>query len=153
MKQFISSLAILAFLFFLFTCSEDNLITSSKDSIVLSYQQVPGCNGNISKLTKSSFDDSCFTYTFNDKLIIDFCVYGNCCPDSQRFVADYTIKSDTIFVEVSDTADNDCYCLCNYTVHIELSGLQKDEYLFYCNFPQDSSNYGNLKYREFVYRN
>jgi len=154
MKQFIFSLALLVFIFFLFTCSEDDTITNAENNISFSYKQVSGCNGNVNQLAKSSYTDSCFAYTFNDKLTVDFCVYGNCCPDSQRFVADYRINSDTIFVEVVDTAKSLCYCLCNYTVHIELSGLQNDKYLFYCNFPtKDSVHYGELYYREYVQRN
>ncbi len=145
---FVSSLLML-----ILACSEDNVTKSTESELSFSYKQITGCNESTNQLAKSSYQDSCFTYSFNDKLKIDFCVYGNCCPDSQRFVVDYSIESDTIFVEVADTAENLCYCICSYAIHIEITGLERNRYLFYCNFPsEDSAHYGNLYYREYVYK-
>ena len=38
--------------------------------------------------------DSCFTYQFADALIVDFCVTGNCCPDSNHFSFSHQIVDD-----------------------------------------------------------
>jgi hypothetical protein len=102
---------------------------------------------NVTETENTQITFSCFAYSFNDALKIDFCVVGNCCPDSQRFISDYNISSDTIFVSVADTAANLCYCICNYTIHVELLGLTKDKYLFVCDYPSD---YANLNYLERV---
>lgn len=138
----------LSILFLLFTCSDEAVTEITEGEIIFSAKQVGGCN-SARGLAKTSPFDSCFTYSFDETLKIDFCVFGNCCPDSQRFTTNYTLSADTIFVEVADTAAHLCRCICNYTIRVELSGLQKDSYLFYCNYPiQDST----LKYREFVHK-
>lgn len=132
---------LLSFLFgvlFLYSCAATEPIGNHNNS---SSYQIPGCNN--SSLPKTALNDSCFAYSFNDTLNIDFCVIGNCCPDSNRFVIDYEIKSDTIFVSVADTAANLCRCICSYTIHLRLDDLPKERYLFYCN-------YENFKYREYV---
>jgi len=130
MKKIFFFTIILAILFV--SCSENNLIDNKTDIEFKSYQ-IGGCN-NSASLEKIAFSDSCFDYTFNDTLKINFCVYGNCCPDSNRFSVEQIIKSDTIYVTVTDTAANLCKCICNYKIHFELTGLQKDQYVFYCNF-------------------
>ena len=84
-------------------------------------------------------------YNFKDTLIIEFCVGGNCCPDSFRFASEINIISDTIFVSVVDTADNLCYCDCLYKMHLEINGLSENEYLFYCDFESHTETF---KYRE-----
>lgn len=105
--------------------------------------QIPGCNNQNFGLSKAANNDSCFVYNFNDTLKIDFCVMGNCCPDSERFATTYEIKLDTIFVSVSDIAPDECDCICNYTIHLEFTDLQREKYLFYCD-------YENFEYREYV---
>lgn len=122
------------------SCSEDSLTKSSAQEIKFTSYQVAGCNHNY--LEKRTNNDSCFSYSFMDTLKIDFCVFGNCCPDSNRFITNYEINSDTLFITVSDTAANLCHCICNYTIHMEFSGLREDKYLFYCNY----DNF--LKYEE-----
>ena len=123
---------------YLFTsCSEKSITETGDADVVFSSHQISGCNN--SGLSKTTINDSCFAYSFNDTLKIDFCLPGNCCPDSQRFVSDYRINSDTIFVSVVDTAADLCYCICNYTIHAKLLGLTKDNYLFVCRY--DSLNY------------
>ena len=121
----------------LFSCTTEPVITNHSFT---SYQ-VPGCNRHT--LSKSTNPDSCFVYSFEDTLKIDFCVTGNCCPDSNRFTTNYKIKSDTIFVKVKDIEEHICRCMCNYTIHLEFNNLEKDKYIFYCD-------YDNLKYREYV---
>ena len=88
--------------------------------------QMGGCQaGNPSK---SSTTDSCFTYTFNEQLIIDFCVTGNCCPDTNRFEMNYTAEDGIIAISVADTAENLCRCICPYIIHAEFSDLPENEY-------------------------
>ncbi len=128
----------------LFSCSEKNA-TETESEITFSSHQISGCNN--SGLLKTTTTDSCFAYSFDDTLKVDFCLPGNCCPDSQRFVSDYKINSDTIFISVTDTAAQGCYCICNYTIHVELSGLTKDNYLFVCEYP---TRYDTLSYSESV---
>ena len=124
------------------SCSEDSPIKTTNEDIVFTANQIPGCNGSFT-LDKVSVSGSCFSYTFDDTLKIDFCVPGNCCPDSDRFVTNYDIKSDTLFVTVADTAENLCYCICNYVIHIEVTGLPNERYVFRCD-------YENLEYNEVV---
>ncbi len=135
MKNFLkisSFMFTLFILFYLFSCSTDNSTNPEDETITFSAYQVGGCNST--PLAKIAENDSCFSYSFNDTLKVDFCVTANCCPDSQRFVTDYNIKSDTIFVEVVDTAARLCRCICNYTVHLDLVGLSNNQYFFNCNY-------------------
>jgi len=129
-------------LIFFISCSDDSPTNIPSEEIKFVSYQVPGCNSSYS-LEKSSLEDSCFTYIFNDTLKVDFCVSGNCCPDHDRFVTNYDINSDTIFVTVVDIAPDLCHCICNYVIHIEIVGLPLNSYLFYCH-------YGDLVYNEIV---
>ena len=106
--------------------------------------QVPGCAGP--DLTKSSFPDSCFSYTFDTNLTVEFCVTANCCPDSNRFRLAYELRSDTIAVAVQDTAPDLCYCICPYTIHMELIDLSLDHYVFICDYD------GSILYTEDIWR-
>jgi hypothetical protein len=127
------------FLYFFFSsCSENSPTKTIDNTILFRANQIPGCNS-------ASIDSSCFSYTFNDTLKIDFCLPGNCCPDSNRFVTNYSIKSDTLFVTVVDTAANLCNCICTYINHIEITGLPNNSYLFYCV-------YQGLTYNEVLIR-
>ncbi len=145
MKIFSNYIITLSLILFIFSC--ETITQSPSEKLTFSSHQISSCNGS-NNLNKVLQYDSCFTYSFNnDKLKIDFCVYGNCCPDSQRFVTDYSIKSDTIFVEVADTAENLCRCICNYTIHIEFTGLPENKYLFFCNSPLTNSEFN---YREII---
>jgi hypothetical protein len=142
MKTF--KLLLFSFTFFLitlysFSCS-NTTEPENKDKNFISYQ-IPGCNHN-SALGKVSAIDSCFSYSFNDTLKVNFCVTGNCCPDSDRFTTEYKIKSDTIFVYVTDKAENNCDCMCNYTIHLELYNLEQNRYIFQCNY--DNFNYNEI---------
>lgn len=119
-------------LLFVFSCSKGDPTASLQSEINFTSHQIPGCNNNL--LSKVSAVDSCFTYIFRDKLEINFCVPGNCCPDSNRFVTNIKLSSDTLFISVSDTAENLCRCICNYTIHAEISGLSNKDFTFYCNY-------------------
>lgn len=149
MKRYTNFFFAFSLLLFILSCSDESVIEITEGEVFFTSMQVGGCNSTLG-LAKTSPFDSCFTYSFDETLKIDFCVFGNCCPDSQRFATNYTLSADTIFVEVIDTAVNGCKCICNYTIHVELSGLQKDSYLFYCNYPIADST--RLKYREFVHK-
>lgn len=142
-KPGIKLFLLFSFIFNLNSCSDDAPTTVAPEISFVSYQ-VPGCNPT-SSLKKDSLIDSCFQYSFTDTLEVEFCVPGNCCPDSDRFVTNYSIHSDTIFVTVTDTAAHLCHCICDYIIHLEISGLPNDEYLFYCDC-QD------LQYNEIVIR-
>ena len=132
MKTLTHKLLIAVQILFLISCSKSSL-TDNEEKVDFKSYQVAGCNNSVS-LEKIAFADSCFDYSFNDTLKIDFCVLGNCCPDSNRFAVDYNLHSDSISVSVVDTAANLCKCLCNYKIHLELTGLSKDKYLFSCNY-------------------
>ncbi len=134
---------------FVVSCSNSNPTKVQEKQLEFSAQQVPGCFSD-SSLAKVLSNDSCFDYTFRDTLKIDFCVSGNCCPDSQRFVSDVKVKSDTIFVSVTDTARNLCYCKCKYKIHLEINGLSENQYLFYCDYPGRYDFQDSLRYREIV---
>jgi hypothetical protein len=127
------------------SCSENSTIVSEETNIEFSSHQIPGCNHS-STLEKTAVFDSCLAYKFDDVLKLEFCVYGNCCPDSNRFVTNQKIKGDTIFVSVADTAEKLCKCICKYLIHLEVTGLNRDQYVFYCNY--DSL----LEYKEIIYR-
>ena len=42
-------------------------------------------------LNKINNDSLCFDYKFDKSLSINFCVKGNCCPDSNRFIFNYKL--------------------------------------------------------------
>lgn len=110
-------------------------------------RQVSGCNGSPGGLVAG---DSCFSYQFHDALILDFCVTGNCCPDSNRFSFTHTVSRDTILVVVRDTAANLCRCTCSYLLRAELRNLDRDEYLVLCASEDDTSRF--ILYSERVRR-
>ena len=98
-------------------------------------RQIPGCGGH--GLAKAAFGDSCFSYQFTQNAAVDFCVYANCCPDSNRFSLSYEIRNDTLAVVVVDTAAHMCRCLCNYAIHAEFMNLPADRYVFYCRYSEE----------------
>ena len=153
MKTFAKFYSFLLFLLLIFisSCSNGTQNKIQEEQIEFASNQIPGCLRD-SSLVKVSNIDSCFDYIFTDTLKIDFCVSGNCCPDSQRFLTEYKLKSDTLFVSVIDTAKNLCDCICNYKIHLEISGLSENQYLFYCNYRGIYNFQDSLKYRELVIR-
>ena len=131
-RIFSSFVLVISILFYVFSCTTDNPTNQENEIITFSAYQVGGCNST--PLAKIAVNDSCFSYSFNDTLKIDFCVTANCCPDSQRFLTDYYLKSDTIFVTVTDTSAELCDCICNYTIHLDLVGLSNTQYFFNCYY-------------------
>lgn len=135
--------AVISFIYFS-SCSEDTPTKPGDGKINFTAYQIAGCNSHY-PIEKATQGDTCFSYTFIDTLKVDFCVTGNCCPDSNRFVTSHNIIADTIFITVSDTAANLCQCDCNYIIHIEISGLPNNRYIFYCH-------YLDFEYNEVVIR-
>jgi hypothetical protein len=109
--------------------------------------QVPGCTGG---LGKAAAGDSCFSYRFENVLYVDFCAWGNCCPDSNRFAIESEVQHDTIFITVADTAAPLCRCMCIYVLHVELNDLPFPSYMFVCRRQDYSSRY--IIYAERVFR-
>lgn len=138
---------IIIFLFIIFvSCKESSVSSESKVKIY----QVPGCQHEIINILNKSIIDSCFNYTFFDKLEIDFCVKGNCCPDANRFLIRSNIFKDTITISVTDTAANLCKCICNYIIHGEFESLPFDSYFVKCI--QKESNDSKILYSQKVFR-
>lgn len=136
---------IITLLFIIFvSCEESSVIFDSKIKIY----QIPGCQPAISKFSNSLID-SCFNYTFFDKLKIDFCVSGNCCPDENRFLINYKIYKDTITITLTDTAANLCRCICNYIIHGEFESLPYDGYIIKCI--QKTTNESKILYNQKVF--
>ncbi len=130
------------------SCSVNDTAKSEENEIRLFAKQ-SHCNMILGKVSNS---DSIFTYSFNDTLNVDFGIWGNCCPDSNRFVTDCKLKSDTLFITVKDTAKDGCWCNCPYTIHLTILGLTKEEYLFYMTYPGQHNSADSLRYREIVKR-
>ncbi len=109
--------------------------------------QVPGCRGSAGKVPSA---DSCFSYRFDEILFVDLCARGNCCPDSNRFLIRTAVRQDTIVATVADTAAQSCRCMCEYSLHFELTDLPFPSYLFICMQGGDSGK--DTLYTERVYR-
>ncbi|UCD38293.1 MAG: hypothetical protein JSW54_02085 [Fidelibacterota bacterium] len=89
--------------------------------------QVNGCQSG--SLGKASVGDSLFSYEFEDDLLIDFRVSGNCCPETDRFELSHAIVSKSITITVADTAADLCLCTCPYTIHTEFYDMPEDMYV------------------------
>ena len=113
-----------------------------------SVRQINGCF-QMPSLAGFVYTDSCFTYQFGDTLAIEFCLTGNCCPDSDRFSLVYEMKSDTIIMAATDTAQHLCRCICNYRIRAVFANLPLNSYVFVCTRSDDS---GKVYYAETVSR-
>lgn len=143
MKHLKEVLVILLVAFSLISCSDTAPTKSNDNGIQFIAYQKTGCTSHIDFGKSTVFTDSCFIYSFIDTLSIEFCVPGNCCPDSNRFVTSYNIIADTIQVSVADTAENLCRCICNYIIHLDITGLPLNRYIFSCK-------YQNVGYNEIL---
>ena len=112
-----------------FGCAEKSTGPASTATVVF---EVPGCRPSYPGAALILVD-SCFSYQFQDQLNVDFCVSGNCCPDSNRFSIDHMINADTITVTIADTAARLCRCMCRHWIHAEIHGLAADDYTFVVN--------------------
>lgn len=122
---FVFFLSAIFFIVF-FSCNDEIVFPSGQ----IIFNQIPGCQRQ--HLNKSSLIDSCFSYLFNENLVVDFCVTGNCCPDKDRYIITSSIVEDSIFITVKDTAKNLCRCICNYIIHGEFQSLTKNNYIIKC---------------------
>ena len=120
------SLLVLLLAVLVFGCAEKSTGPTSPASVVV---EVPGCRPSYPNKALA-FGDSCFSYQFQDQLVVDFCVSANCCPDSNRFSIDHTISADTITVTLADTAARLCRCMCRHWIHAQMHGLAVDDYIF-----------------------
>jgi hypothetical protein len=89
--------------------------------------QVDGCQSG--SLSKAAVGDSLFSYQFDDDLLLDFRVTGNCCPDSNRFELSHEIFGNDITIIVADTAADLCLCVCPYVIHAEFYDMPEDMYV------------------------
>jgi hypothetical protein len=140
--RYLKIISVLCITFIIIISCNDKSTDTVEKEVKATLYQLPGCPSHSGSLNKvSTWGDSCFTYTFKDTLKIDFCLYGNCSPDHDRFDLSYHISSDTIYVAAKDTAKNIANCMCTYTIHAEFENLNLDHYVFNCK------NYFN-KYNE-----
>ncbi len=142
MKKYVLLITVSIILIF-FSC-ENSVIIEQKAFIY----QLPGCRTEGLLKTNYADFDSCFNYTFNQNLIVEFCVIGNCCPNENRFVTKYNIYGDSIFIAVKDTAANLCRCICNYIIRGEFQNLRYNEYVVKCIRDEDN----NIIYTQTVRR-
>ena len=134
------------YILLLFGCKGNQQdITGVEQCVEAHIYQIPGC-GSFFKTAKK-----CFNYSFDEKLIINFCLDSNCCPDSNRFLLNADIFADTIFVSAIDTAEHLCLCICSYQIESKISGLTQDRYRFFCQY-LDSVYYDEVIYRTEEYR-
>lgn len=132
-KNLLLLLTIMIAVFSILKCSDEVVQSTLKSS----FYQVKGCNKVA--LGKVTGESPCFNYTFNEKLVLEFCVSGNCCPDSNRFETRALVEKDTITITVKDIAPNLCKCMCNYFVHGEIESLQAESYTVKCLLDEGSS--------------
>jgi hypothetical protein len=112
-----------------YSCTDKEINVLNSSTPAFSFHSSKCLLHGISSFTLA---DTGFTYTFTDKLVIDFSTRGNCCPDSDRFTATQRICDDTIIIAVTDTARNLCYCDCPYMIHTEIENLPHHHYVVRC---------------------
>jgi hypothetical protein len=131
-----------------FSCKDKSTNPATQSSISFS-SQYSRCLSH--GLSKSSGIDSVFTYSFTQNLIIDFSVFANCCPDSNRFNITNIIGTDTLIISVADTARSQCNCICLYMIYVEFGNLSNDHYVVRCRIG-NSQGYDDPIHLVNVYR-
>jgi hypothetical protein len=96
--------------------------------------------------------DSCFSYTFGSVLATEFCVTANCCPETNRFIFEHDIISDTVNLYITDIEERLCRCVCSYNLHASFMDLVMNSYQFNILIRYRESEY-ELLYSTRVYRN
>jgi hypothetical protein len=135
------------------SCNDKSTNTTEKEVIATLYQ-LPGCPSHSSSLNKvSTWDDSCFTYTFADTLKINFCLEGNCSPNHDRFKLTYNISNDTIYVAAADTAEEIANCFCPFTLYAEFENLPLEHYVFNVSYSKKGFSQIFTFYNENIYKN
>ncbi len=114
------------------SCVTDHSVESGDSPSRFSFRQVPGCLATSN--TRDATPDSCFRYAFDDEtLSLEFCVTGNCCPDTDRFDVSIRVSQTVIGIAVADTAANLCRCICPYLLQVEIRDLMLNEYQVNCD--------------------
>ncbi len=131
------------------SCKEKSA-NSTPDEGVKFHYEASGCIG--AGLPKPAVNDSSFSYTFTDKLTVDFVVTSNCCPDTNRFTVASIPGSDTLTIAVTDTAGHNCRCLCPYLIHAEFANLPGNHYVVRCTLGEPGAEAG-IRYLVVVERN
>jgi hypothetical protein len=129
MNKMIPISALVFVIVLLYSCKDKSSNPDSQTPVSLSYEATKCLAHGLAKGTEL---DSVFTYSFTTDLVIDFSVWANCCPDSNRFLVSYTISNDTILISVADTARSLCHCICPYMIHADFMDLSKDHYVVRC---------------------
>lgn len=73
--------------------------------------------------------ESVLRWQFGDLLELEFMVWGNCCPDSERFVVASHLCGDTLAITVADTAASLCRCVCPYVISATCEDVPSDRYV------------------------
>lgn len=140
MKKIFLIASIFVVLLIFWNCNDKSVNNDSETSA--SYKQ--GKCGESFLKGNASGTDSVFSYSFDSKLVIDFSVNANCCPDSGRFSVTHLFASDTLTIVVADTAIKGCHCICPYMIEAEFGDLSDNSYLVIC---EDSGGYQLHKVR------
>ena len=143
----ISIAVVIAFLFV--SCKEKSADPGDQGPVTSSFQSSK-CGGG--GLLKTMAKDSLFTYTFTDRLVIDFSLSGNCCPDSNRYSVSSVAGTDTIVIAVVDTAEHLCRCMCQYIIRSEFLNLPNDHYVVKCTLTDPPLGEPIQMHRADVYR-
>ncbi|MGK9368578.1 hypothetical protein ACSSWA_06735 [Melioribacter sp. Ez-97] len=123
------ALVLIAIIILCCGCEETNF---EPETYNFRFEQLPGCQTLVYNNLEKAGADSCFNYSFFEKLVVEFCVSGNCCPDSNHFAVESKALGDTITISVRDTAANLCRCNCNYIILTEFQNLTGDNYFVKC---------------------
>jgi hypothetical protein len=141
---------------FFISCADTS--TNVVQSVQANLYQDGACLGSALKLSsadKNFFkifsDDTSFSYTFTDTLIVNFWAIADCSSKSNLFSLTYSIRNDTIFVVVVDTAKSNANCDCKYPIQAEFVNLPLNHYVFYGIIP--GNEYFLPNYIEDIYRN
>ncbi len=147
MKEIVMALVVVLLAAGLTTCTDRSAGPNSMNVKATLYQS--GGWDSPGVLSEIEPSGSCFKYKFVDTLLVEFCLTGNCCPDSNRFSLTHEIRGDTIFVTSADTARNLYRCFCRYVIHAEFENLELNRYRFIC---ARSDEGGRVYYVESVSR-
>jgi hypothetical protein len=138
-----TTMLFLLLVFALISCKDESTNPKNEQMSSFSFESSKCLSHRLGKGTAPILD-SMFTYSFDQYLVMDFSAQGNCCPDSGRFVLGHTIHMDTIFINVVDTAQNLCNCICPYMIHAEVKNLTLDKYIVCCRLGDGHNYYDTL---------